>query len=397
MMLRPHLQPLRSQPPDRRRPGPRRRRAARPGHLGPARPPRRRLDPRQRGPARSPRVEAVRNRARVPRRTSPLHRNSAPRAARSLGLALRVRLVGQPWTGRGARLPSPFVARRRCGPATTTPVPPASPASIRTRDPLRHVGQGEHRRANSTTIARIGAPSVHAPWSTSGGQTTASPGRHPRPLVADADPAAALDHDEVAASSGCVWGVIRAPRSKASSAMTPVRPALDDLALDPGGPGRAVRAAMADPEPADLDRHRRPARRRWSTSRQRRRRRRGRADRGLGPGEPLAREVALLGQLALVRPEVRREADEPDPDERARGRRPASTSTMIQSNRNIAVHEHQPEGDHARPQDPLVHLQVDAVPVQLAGADVVEDHRRDQRDERRDGQRHVQVREVDRR
>ena len=46
---------------------------------------------------------------------------------------------------------------------------------------------------------------------------------------------------------------------------------------------------------------------------------------------------------------------------------------MNKSNRKIAVDEHQPERDHARPQDPLVHLQVDAVAVQLAGADVVED------------------------
>ena len=68
--------------------------------------------------------------------------------------------------GRGASEPSPFVIGR-------TPVPPypnarAMPST--TPGPSSRGGS-----ANSTTIARIGAPSVHAAWSTSGGQTAASP------------------------------------------------------------------------------------------------------------------------------------------------------------------------------------------------------------------------------
>ena len=52
-----------------------------------------------------------------------------------------------------------------------------------------------------------------------------------------------------------MWGVIRAWRENASSAMTPAGAALDDLALDPGGAGRAIRAPVPDPEPPDIDRH----------------------------------------------------------------------------------------------------------------------------------------------
>ena len=98
--------------------------------------------------------------------------------------------------------------------------------------------------------------------------------RHARALLADAHPAAALDHDEPASVCGFAWGAMRACRPKASSAMTPGRAALDDLALDrrpcradrPGAGGRPRTAG-----PRSARRRRRGAR--GAGYRRRRRRR----------------------------------------------------------------------------------------------------------------------------
>ena len=60
------------------------------------------------------------------------------------------------------------------------------------------------------------------------------------------------------------------------------------------------------------------------------------------------------------------------------------------------VHHDEAERDDARPEDPLVHVQVRRVPVEPPGPDVVEDDRRDDPEQRRDRDRPEEVVEVER-
>ena len=210
----------------------------------------------------------------------------------------------------------------------------------------------------------------------------------PRPLLADAHPAAALDHDEPGPVGVRVGGDPCLP-PEGQLADDAARAALDDLALDPGRAGRAVRAPVADPEPPDVDRHGwRPApsgggagARTWSGSWSRGARSAGASS--SAASRAAARRRAKYGgkrrnriQTSTARPtdERAQDEDEVEPED--------------------PVDDHQAEQDHVRPQDPLVHLEVDRVPVQLPRADVVEDHGRDQHGHRRDQDRHVEIGEV---
>ena len=80
-------------------------------------------------------------------------------------------------------------------------------------------------------------------------------GRDPGPLVADADPAAALDDDELGRVRVGVRLDPGVPR-EGQLGDDPAAVGVDDLAAQPDRAGRTVRPPMADAEAADLDRHR---------------------------------------------------------------------------------------------------------------------------------------------
>ena len=117
---------------------------------------------------------------------------------------------------------------------------------------------------------------------------------------------------------GLACGSIRAFRAKASSETVPRPSEWMTWPVSPTEPGRAVRAPMADPEPADLDRHRASAL--AAPALLAAAGRRPPAPRFLivasGSANFCLREVALAGQPLLVRRQDRREAEEADPDER---------------------------------------------------------------------------------
>ena len=99
-------------------------------------------------------------------------------------------------------------------------------------------------------------------------------GSHPRVLVADADPAPALDDDEPGHIRSGVRLHASAPRERELRDRATLV-AVDRLPADPGRAGRAIRAAMTDSEPPDLDRHRRDLLRILGAGAAQRRRRRG--------------------------------------------------------------------------------------------------------------------------
>ena len=66
-------------------------------------------------------------------------------------------------------------ATRRPSSRPRRPRPTVTPGPIGTATPSVTPGSASAGPLNSTTIARIGEPSVQAACSTSGGQTTASP------------------------------------------------------------------------------------------------------------------------------------------------------------------------------------------------------------------------------
>ena len=107
---------------------------------------------------------------------------------------------------------------------------------------------------NSTMNARISECSVQAACGMSAGQTAASPAAIRVRSLADADPAAALDDDELGRVRAGVRLDPRVPRERelgdGAAAV-----GVDDLAGQPDRADRAVRTPVADAETADLDRH----------------------------------------------------------------------------------------------------------------------------------------------
>ena len=117
------------------------------------------------------------------------------------------------------------------------------------------------------------------------------------------------------------------------------------------------------------------------------------ADRRLGIGVLLLREVALPGESLLVGGEERWEADEPDPHERG------ETDDHGQQDQEVVEHKErldddQAERDQARPPQPFPHLEIDGVAMERTGPDVVEDDEHHQEGERGDPGRVEDVREV---
>ena len=160
--------------------------------------------------------------------------------------------------------------------AASPPSPALGAAGLARPERPRRSPRGPRRArarpANSTTIARIGRLSVHAPCTTPAGHSTASPAATRACSSPTRDAPAALDHDEPRRVRVAVRldrgrrARTRAPRSR------PVGRRMDDLALrsrDPAGPSAPP---VADPEPRDL--HRRGASAGACAGRQRRRRRR---------------------------------------------------------------------------------------------------------------------------
>ena len=191
---------------------------------------------------------------------------------------------------------------------------PARPARSARRSPSTMPGSASVGPANSTTIARIWVPSVHAAVHDAGGHSTASPAATRACSSPTPHEAAALDHDE----PGRVGVAVRrrsAPRAPERELRDhPARRRLDDLALRCRSSRPARPAGGGRPRTGDLHQQR-PARRGVSG---------GGAGATpcarivrLGWANFVAREVALLRELPLVRREDRREADEPDPDDHA--------------------------------------------------------------------------------
>ena len=113
--------------------------------------------------------------------------------------------------------------------------------------------------ANSTTNARISECSVQAACGMSAGQTAASPAAiRVRSSPTPTQPPPSITMNQVVFGLAC--GSIRALRANASSDDRPAPVGVDDLAGQADRPDRPVRAPVADPEPADLDRHAVPRR-----------------------------------------------------------------------------------------------------------------------------------------
>ena len=177
-----------------------------------------------RGPAPHPGVEAVRNRAHVPRRTSPLIAIGPTGRGAHSGSPSGFASSGSRWTGRGARLPSPFVAAPPLRPGDHHPGAARIARLDPHRDALRHVGQGEHRRAeldhdraHRRPVGPRGVDHVRRPDAP---PPRPSPGSAPRPRRPSRRPRSRGTRS----SSG--WCAARSARRavKASSAMMPGRP-----------------------------------------------------------------------------------------------------------------------------------------------------------------------------
>ena len=194
---------------------------------------------------------------------------------------------------------------------------PRSPRQPPQRAALAH--RRRHRSsapASSTTIARISECSVHAAWITSAGQRTASPAAiRVRSSPTPTQPPPSMTMNQVVFGLAC--GSIRRAAGEGELGDDAAAVAVDDLAGHPGRARRPVRPSVADPEAADLDRHRRAGGSRGSAggAAAAGRRAAGWSPRGRRTS---AGEVALAGQPRLVGREDRREAAEPDPDQRRR-------------------------------------------------------------------------------
>ena len=300
----------------------------------------------------------------------------------------RLSRPGPPARGQAGSPSSGSVLGRRSVRAASWPMPPVDRRSVaafvaaRAPGPAmtRSSASGEldHERAHLRVLGPGRVRDVGRP-------EDGLAGGDPGPLLADADPAAALDDDEPgrvrvgrAARSG-------ASRAKASSATTPrpsewmtwpVRP------CEPGGPSG----------------------RRWPTPNRRisigigelaaRRRRRcalaGDGRRACG-SSPRGRRTSAwwssaAGEPRLVRREERREPQEPDPDQRP------EADDLDREDEEEVEHEqrlddHQAERDQPGPPQPLPHVEVGRVLVEGPRPDDVQDDEHDQQDERRDPRR----------
>ena len=103
--------------------------------------------------------------------------------------------------------------------------------------------------------ARISECSVQAAWGMSAGQTTASPAAiRVRSSPTPTQPPPSMTMNVVV--FGLEWGSIRRVAGERQLRHVGAAVGVDDRPGQADGAGRSVWPAVADPEPADLDRHR---------------------------------------------------------------------------------------------------------------------------------------------
>src|SRR5205807_1797161 len=165
-------------------------------------------------------------------------------------------------------------------------------------------------------------------------------------------------------------------------------------------PARSARSCRVDPRAGDGPLRsagprwawREPAARRWTLPPPAALDRLG-PNRGLGIGALRPGEVALPGELDLVRLEERRVANEPRPDEHAE-----ADDEDRHLDREIeheqGAHHEQEERDDPRPEQPLPQLEVEAVAVELPRPHGIGDDQHPEEDQRRDPDGVVEVRKV---
>ena len=110
-------------------------------------------------------------------------------------------------------------------------------------------------------------------------------------------------------------------------------------------------------------------------------------------GELRLGEVALLREPGLIRLEHRRETHEAGPDERPQPDRQGDRDEE-EVELEDPEDDHQAERDQARPEEPLVHVEVRGVAVEAPRPDVVDNDRGGQPEERRVEDAAAQVRKV---